>query len=238
MRLLWISAFLVLLDQTTKMLVRGFSIPAFNIYFDGIPLGSTRQVLGDFLRLTHIENYGMAFGIDLGAKLFFSIFSVVASIAILIYFVKMRDGSFSFQLSLVMILGGAFGNLIDRVFYGVLFNYAPLFYGRVVDFIDVDFFDVTIFGYHLTRWPVFNVADASVTLGVILLLFAHKTVKEEASPPEAARTASVSGGKDGESPDHSILPTEERVSAPAPPRETGQVVRADHSESSPHPPQS
>jgi lipoprotein signal peptidase len=74
-----------------------------------------------------------------------------------------------------MILGGAVGNLIDRVFYGFLFDEAPLFYGKVVDFFDVDFFNVTIWGYHLSRWPVFNIADASVTLGVLVLLFTHRT---------------------------------------------------------------
>jgi signal peptidase II len=74
-----------------------------------------------------------------------------------------------------MILGGALGNLIDRVFYGVIFGDAPLFYGKVVDFLDMNFFDINLFGYQLTRWPVFNIADASVTLGVLLLLFFHRS---------------------------------------------------------------
>ena len=64
---------------------------------------------------------------------------------------------------------------------GVLFNDGGLFYGKVVDFIDADFFDINVLGYHLTRWPVFNIADASVTCGVLLMLFAHrKKVVEEA----------------------------------------------------------
>jgi hypothetical protein len=65
------------------------------------------------------------------------------------------------------------------VFYGVLFGDGKLFYGRVVDFIDVDFFDLNLFGYHLSRWPVFNIADSSVTCGVILLLFSHHKKTEE-----------------------------------------------------------
>ena len=65
-----------------------------------------------------------------------------------------------------MILGGAVGNMIDRMFYGVLYGEAPLFYGKVVDFFDVDFPDIDLLGYQLTRWPVFNIADASVTVGV------------------------------------------------------------------------
>jgi signal peptidase II len=85
-----------------------------------------------------------------------------------------------------MILGGAVGNLIDRLFYGLLFGYAPLFHGRVVDFFDVDFFDVTIFGYHMSRWAVFNVADACVTIGVILLLLFHRSAARAEEPVPAA----------------------------------------------------
>jgi signal peptidase II len=74
------------------------------------------------------------------------------------------------------------GNLIDRVFYGVLYADAPLFYGRVVDFIDFDFFDFSILGYQLTRWPVFNIADAAVTVGVIMLLIFHRATNEDRLP--------------------------------------------------------
>jgi signal peptidase II len=94
----------------------------------------------------------------------------------------MRSERLGFRVALAMILGGAVGNLIDRVFYGVLFDTAPLLYGRVVDFIDVDFFDITVWGYHISRWPVFNIADACVTLGVIMLLVYHRTAVAEESP--------------------------------------------------------
>jgi signal peptidase II len=173
-RILNLSFAIVFADQITKLFVKGFSIPFLGIHVQGLELGSSFPIIGDYLRLTYIENPGMAFGIDIGGKLFFSIFSILASIGILVYLYKSRHENFPYRLSLAMILGGAIGNLIDRVFYGVLFNESPLFYGKVVDFIDTDFFNINIFGYHMTRWPVFNIADASVTCGVILLLFSHR----------------------------------------------------------------
>jgi signal peptidase II len=173
-RILFLSTFIVLADQLSKLAVKGISIPFLGISVQGLQLGSSRPILGDFLRLTYIENPGMAFGIDIGGKLFFSLFSILASAAILVYLYKARHESLPFRISLALILGGAVGNLIDRVFYGVLFNDGDLFYGRVVDFIDADFFNVNLFGYHLSRWPVFNVADAAVTCGVLLMLFAHR----------------------------------------------------------------
>jgi len=197
-RILYLSLFILISDQVTKLLVKGISIPWLGISVEGYQLGSSRPILGDFLRLTYIENPGMAFGIDIGGKLFFSVFSILASIGILVYLYKSRDERLAFRISLALILGGAVGNLIDRVFYGVLFQEAPLFYGRVVDFIDADFFNMSIFGYHLSRWPVFNIADASVTCGVILMLFAHrKSVREgdDAVPaPGAEVAASIVSG--------------------------------------------
>ncbi|MBI4810776.1 MAG: signal peptidase II, partial [Ignavibacteriales bacterium] len=173
-RILYLSLAIILSDQILKLLIKGISISALNIKIDGLSLGTTIPIFGDFLRLTYIENPGMAFGIDIGGKLFFSIFSILASIGILIYLYKARDENLLFRISLAMILGGAVGNLIDRVFYGVIFNEGPLFFGKVVDFIDADFFNINIFGYHMNRWPVFNIADASVSCGVVLMLFAHK----------------------------------------------------------------
>jgi signal peptidase II len=183
MRVLFLTAAIVIADQVTKLLVKGIQIPALGIAWEGMPYGMSRPVLGDFFRLTYIENPGMAFGIDIGGKLFFSLFSLVASIALIVYLYHLRKGPIGFRLGLATILGGAIGNLIDRVFYGVAYGYAPLFHGRVVDFFDLDFFDFTIFGYHMSRWAVFNVADASVTIGVILLLFLHHTDTPPDVPP-------------------------------------------------------
>ena len=184
LRILFVSLSIVIIDQVTKLLVKGFSIPFLGLEVKGLQLGSSIKIFGDTLRLTYIENPGMAFGIDLGGKLFFSIFSILASIGILIYLFKARNEHILFRLSLAMILGGAAGNLIDRVFYGFLYGESPLFYGKVVDFIDADFFNISFLGYHLNRWPVFNIADASVTCGVILLLLSHhKTRKKEEKIP-------------------------------------------------------
>jgi signal peptidase II len=176
MAVLLLSFLIVLCDQASKLLIRGIHIPALGIAWDGIPYGTSVPVLGDFLRLTYIENSGMAFGIDVGGKLFFSLFSLIASVAIIAYLYRVRSAPIGFRLSLALILGGAVGNLIDRVFYGVIFGYGSLFGGRVVDFVDVDFFNINLFGYHLSRFWVFNVADASVTIGVIMLLLFHRVV--------------------------------------------------------------
>ena len=202
MRVLILSFIIVAADQAAKLFIKGASFPALGILLRGVPYGSSRPLLGNFLRLTYIENPGMAFGIDIGGKLFFSLFSIVASAAIVAYLYHARRESLGFRLSLAMILGGALGNLIDRVFYGVIFGDAPLFYGKVVDFLDMNFFDVNILGYQLTRWPVFNIADAAVTTGVLLLLFFHRSVGagEEAGahPPYPSGTAGeASGGGQG-----------------------------------------
>jgi signal peptidase II len=183
MRVLFLTAGIVIADQVTKLLVRGVQIPALGIMWDGLPYGMSRPVLGDLVRLTYVENPGMAFGINPGGKLFFSIFSLVASIALIAYLVHMRKGPLGFRLAIATVLGGAVGNLIDRMFYGVFFGYAPLFHGRVVDFVDMDFFDLSLFGYHISRFAIFNVADASVTVGIILLLFMHQAAPRTDTPP-------------------------------------------------------
>lgn len=173
MRIFYISSIIVILDQATKVFVKGCSLPFFGIEWIGFPLYTSIPLLGDLLRFTYIENAGMAFGIDIGGKLFFSLFSVVASIVIAVYLYKIIGERFIVKFPIALILGGAIGNLIDRIFYGVFYNEGDLFYGKVVDFIDVDFFDIHLFHYSLTRWPVFNIADASVTVGIVILLFAH-----------------------------------------------------------------
>jgi signal peptidase II len=175
-------------DQITKLIVKGIEIPALGISIQGMQYGVSKPVIGELFRLTYIENPGMAFGIDLGGKLYFTLFSILASVAIVVYLYRHRNERLGFRVSLAMILGGALGNLVDRVFYGVLFGDGLLFHGRVVDFFDLDFPDINIFGYALTRWPVFNIADASVTVGVLLLLlFQRPRVHGEAA--EAVQTA-------------------------------------------------
>lgn len=149
--------FLVLFDQLTKYIVK-----------QSMYLGESIPMWGNFFKLTYIENPGMAFGIEMDNKLLFMIISVVAVVVVFIYMIRMRNERYSFRLALAFILGGAVGNLIDR-----------LLYGRVVDFFDFEFIDIEISafkwwfinfqGYELYRWPIFNIADISVSCGMILL---------------------------------------------------------------------
>lgn len=176
MKVLFLSFFIILLDQATKLLVKGFSVPFLGLNYEGMYHGQRISVSGDFFRLTFIENPGMAFGFDPGLdfKFYISLFSLVASVGLFVYIYMVRHQKLSLRIALAFILGGAVGNLIDRIFYGVIYDYAPLFYGRVVDFFDFDFFNVTIFGRSYERWPIFNIADAAVTIGVLVLIIFYK----------------------------------------------------------------
>jgi signal peptidase II len=194
LKALYWSALIVVIDQITKLFVKGFTLPAFNLSFDGMYLGQMIPVWGDFFRLTFVENPGMAFGYDPGSsfKLIVSIFSLVASIGLIFYLYIIREKSFSLRLAIALILGGAVGNLIDRTFYGIFYDYAPLFYGKVVDFFDFDFFDFTLFGRSYDRWPVFNIADAAVTIGVLILVLFYKKHQEDDEDEKKLQIAGTS----------------------------------------------
>lgn len=187
MKVLYVSFVVVIVDQLTKLIVKGFSIPFLNFNYEGMYHGQRIPVIGDFFRLTFIENPGMAFGIDPGSgfKFWITLFSLLASVGLVIYLYFVRTQNFSLRLALAFILGGAVGNLIDRMFYGVFYNYAPLFFGHVVDFLDFDFFNISILGREYDRWPIFNIADTSVTIGVLILIIFYKQHnKEEEEVPE------------------------------------------------------
>ncbi|NOY07035.1 MAG: signal peptidase II [Chlorobi bacterium] len=171
MRGLFFSLLIVIFDQLTKLLVKGFSIPFAGIDYHGMYLGQSIPVIDNFLFITYIENPNMAFGIEVGGKLFLSIFSIVASVGIIVYLYFIRDKSLRVRLPLAIILGGAIGNLIDRMFYGVLYGTAPLFHGNVVDFVNFDLFTINFNNWHFKFWPIFNVADMAVSIGVLLLVF-------------------------------------------------------------------
>lgn len=192
MKVLYLSLAVIIIDQVTKLVVKGFSIPFLNITHKGMEYGQKIPVIGDFFRITYIENPGMAFGYDPGStfKLWISLFSLIAGIGILFYLYKVREGKLSLKLALAFILAGAVGNLIDRMFYGVLYGYAPLFYGYVVDFLDVDFFNVSFFGRSYERFPIFNIADAAVTIGVGILLIFYKHHEEPEKELEEEKTNS------------------------------------------------
>ena len=151
LKLLSWSLIVVLLDQATKF---GVS--------NSMNQGESIGVWGNILRITYIKNPGMAFGIQIGNKLFFTIFAIIASIVILIYLFRLKPEHFLPRLALASILGGAIGNLIDRFVSG-----------KVIDFIDI----------RVIRWPIFNVADIAVTFGMILLIayviFDNKNIESE-----------------------------------------------------------
>ena len=184
MKVLWITFTVIAADQLSKLYIKGMSIPFLNIKLTGMYQGESIPVIGNFFKITFIENPGMAFGFDPGSgyKFWVSLFSLAASIGLFIYLFSAREKPLSLRIAIAMILGGAIGNLIDRALYGIFFNYAPLFYGKVVDFLDFDFFDFSILGRNYDRWPIFNLADASVTIGVLILLFFYKQVKKEDEP--------------------------------------------------------
>ena len=156
--ILGISAGIFILDQATKWVVK-----------TNMRLHESISVIGDFFRLTYVENPGMAFGIRISDNVFFSVFTVIASLVILLYIFQLKERQIWARLAMTIILGGALGNLFDRIFRG-----------QVVDFLDFEFFNIHIPafqlfslqfpGYSLERWPVFNVADIAVSVGMVLLL--------------------------------------------------------------------
>jgi signal peptidase II len=189
LRVLYVTLCIVVLDQVTKLLVKGFTLPILNYYHQGMQLGQSIPVIGDFLRLTFVENPGMAFGIEIGGRLFLTIFSFAASIGIFYYIYHLRKESLIVRLTLAMILGGAIGNLIDRIFYGIIFGEAPLFYGKVVDFIDMDFFHIEVLSFHMNRFAIFNFADASVSTGIVLMLLFYRKFSQLEEPVQQTADA-------------------------------------------------
>lgn len=152
-----------------------------------------------------VENNGMAMGIEVMGKLFLSIFRIIASFAIAYYvwYLVKRNFSFGYIVCVAMIFAGAVGNIIDSVFYGVIFsestpvNIAVLFppeggygtwlHGKVVDMFYFPLFEFTwpswmpfVGGTHFEFFRyIFNLADASISVGIaILLLFYRKTFSQ------------------------------------------------------------
>src|SRR5690606_30001648 len=152
----FLFVFVLAVDQLTKWWARArFSLPGGEPdYADSI------AVLGDWFHLRLVYNYGAAFGLRpqdilpwLHPIVFYGIFTVVALGLLALYYRKLGPGEPAARLGILLILAGGLGNLVDRVTQH-----------RVTDF-----FDVGIPGFH-PRWPVFNVADSSVFIGVLLLI--------------------------------------------------------------------
>ena len=139
-----ISGAILVLDQVTKFLVE-----------NTMTMHQSIDILPNVASLTYLRNTGAAFGFLAGARsslrvIFFALISSVA-IGCIVYLIRgLRPRQKILLLSLSLILGGAMGNLIDR-----------LRLGEVIDFIDLHWYDV--------HWPAFNVADSAISIGVVLL---------------------------------------------------------------------
>jgi signal peptidase II len=132
-----------------------------------LSFGRPIQVLGDYVRLTYTRNSGVAFGIGQGTGFPYYVFSLVAIVAILWMFLRGRAGHDPVRgTALTLILSGAIGNLVDRVASG-----------EVVDFIEV--------GIPQWHWPIFNVADSAVTVGVLLFALTWSWGSAPAAAPGA-----------------------------------------------------
>jgi len=200
MRVLWLSAVVVAIDQATKAAV---------LQFMAFPSGISRSIplVGDWLRLTFTENPGMAFGITIGPPGTVTVLSLIATCLVGAYIFRVRHGYAPYLWSLSLIFGGAVGNIIDRVFYGVLLDYGPYFTGHVVDFIHVSLWKgfipevvPLIGGSYMELFPIWNVADMSIVLGVVGVLFFHHTFHERrlAALRDEQATASDAGTGDDE----------------------------------------
>lgn len=116
------------------------------------------EVLGKFFMLTLVFNEGGALGTSFGPSTYYLLSSTLV-LLFLLYYTYANRRLPMISIPLAFIAGGAIGNIIDRIRLG-----------RVIDFLDVDFFDVNIFGYQLNRWWTFNVADSAISCSLVFLL--------------------------------------------------------------------
>lgn len=162
-------------------------------------LGEEVNVFGNWFKLHFTENYGMAFGIEFGGKtgkVFLTVFRIVFVMGILWYIQSMakKGMAMSYVISWTFIAAGALGNIIDSVFYGAYFGYDSWFHGRVVDMLYFPLVQTTIPEW-FPFWagedfeffrPVFNIADAAITIGFVLILLTqgHANLEENQTTPE------------------------------------------------------
>lgn len=164
---------LLIIDQVVKILVK-----------TNMTLGQSIPVFGKWFQILFIENNGMAFGLQFGegwGKLALSLCRLVLIVLIIIYvrkLLKKPDTPNGVLVGLAAILCGAIGNMIDSMFYGLFFDYAPFLYGKVVDMLYFPLIDTTLpanfpiwGGRHIIFFrPIFNIADSCITCGAIYLL--------------------------------------------------------------------
>ena len=187
MKLLFVSFLIVLADQISKFYVKGFYLPLLDFEHSGLPQSRSIPVIDKLFYITPIENPGIAFGIDFGPefKTIISVITIIATFALAIYFFSIKKEDISIRFSVAVILGGAMGNLIDRVFYGYIFGYASILSGNVVDFLDLRLFSLFLMNKTFSIY-VFNIADIAITFGVFALLYAISKKRKEIGSPETA----------------------------------------------------
>lgn len=173
---LQVSVAVLFLDQVTKLLVK-----------TGMQLGERITVFSDWFHLLFVENNGMAFGMELGGdygKILLTLFRLVAIVIIGRFLAKLEavGASAGARISVALVFSGALGNLLDCIFYGLIFGYAPLLQGKVVDMLYFPLFEgnfpswFPIWGgeHFLFFSPVFNLADMAISTGIGLLLVFQK----------------------------------------------------------------
>ncbi len=140
---LWISLLVLLLDQGSKLLVSN----AMRLY--------ESIAVAPYFNLTYVHNTGAAFSFlsDAGGwqRWFFAVLAAIISVVLSVWLARLQKHETLLAIALTLVLGGALGNLIDR-----------LAYGYVIDFLDIY--------YNQRHWPAFNIADSAITVGAILML--------------------------------------------------------------------
>lgn len=145
----YFSVLIVVLDQLSKFIVHS----SMNLY-------DSFNVIPYLLNFTYIRNEGIAFGINFpGGKIFFIIFPILITFYLISLLKNKEFEDHPSQVALYLIIGGAIGNILDRIFRGYV----------------VDFIDVHINGNH---WYVFNIADSAVTIGLFFLLYSSIIIKK------------------------------------------------------------
>ena len=185
------------LDQFSKWAVHTYMQP-------GMP--GEVPLVGHWLKLHYTLNPGMAFGVELPppyGKILLSMFRLLAVGGLSWYIVRLcrLRASAGFIACMALILGGAVGNLIDSVFYGLVYRNAPFgapttwFHGQVIDMIYVDIYEgflphswPLLGGKYVSLWPIFNLADSSIFIGVALILLNQSRFfqQEDVGPQPAA----------------------------------------------------
>ena len=159
MRLLLLSLFIFISDQASKIWIKS----NFELY-------ESTDIIGNYLRFTFCENPGIAFGIRVGSfHIIITLLSYSIAIGILVSFYIERNNNIILRTSLALILGGAIGNLFDRTLM-IFGNYEG-----VIDFIDLGLNENL-------RWYIFNIADASITCGIILYFIFSSYIIKNSKP--------------------------------------------------------